>query len=66
MQILCGNKCDLEDERVVTYDEGKQLAENFGILFCETSAKTGYMVKEAYEKLAMEIPTNKATQKVSW
>lgn len=56
----------MEDERVVTYDEGKQLAENFGILFCETSAKTGYMVKEAYEKLAMEIPSNKATQKVSW
>ena len=65
MQILCGNKCDLEDERVVTYDEGKQLAENLGILFCETSGKTGYMVKEAYEKLAMETPTHKATQKVS-
>ena len=55
----------MEYERVVTYDEVKQLAENLGILFCETSAKTGYMVKEAYEKLAMETPTHKATQKVS-
>ncbi|CAI2380093.1 unnamed protein product [Moneuplotes crassus] len=38
--VLCGNKSDLEDDRQVSYDEGKQLAEFYGIpMFFETSAK---------------------------
>lgn len=61
--ILCGNKCDLEDQRVVTYEEGQQVADKLGIPFCETSAKTGTRVKEAFEKLVLEIPTHKSTQK---
>lgn len=63
-QILCGNKCDLEDQRVVTYEEGQQVADKLGIPFCETSAKTGTRVKEAFEKLVLEIPTHKSTHKV--
>lgn len=62
--ILCGNKCDLEDQRVVTYEEGQQVADKLGIPFCETSAKTGTRVKEAFEKLVLEIPTHKSTQKI--
>ncbi|CAI2379826.1 unnamed protein product [Moneuplotes crassus] len=38
--VLCGNKSDLEDGRQVSYDEGKQLADFYGIpMFFETSAK---------------------------
>lgn len=28
--VLVGNKCDLEDERVVSTDRGKQLADQLG------------------------------------
>lgn len=63
-QILCGNKCDLEDQRVVTFEEGQQMADKLGIPYCETSAKTGTRVKEAFEKLVLEIPTHKSTHKV--
>lgn len=29
--VLVGNKCDLEEERVVTADRGRKLAERLGI-----------------------------------
>ena len=29
--VLVGNKCDLEDERVVGIDQGQQLAKQLGI-----------------------------------
>lgn len=43
--ILVGNKCDMEDERVISYERGKQLAEQLGIEFFETSAKENVNVK---------------------
>ena len=39
--VLVGNKTDLESERKVSYEDGKRLAENFGISFFEVSAKSG-------------------------
>ena len=36
---LIGNKCDLEGKRVISYDDGKRLAEENNLLFFETSAK---------------------------
>ena len=38
-RILVGNKCDLDDLRKVSYDEGKELADHFNVKFLETSAK---------------------------
>lgn len=43
--ILVGNKCDMEDERVISFERGKQLAEQLGIEFFETSAKENINVK---------------------
>lgn len=37
--VLVGNKCDLEEERVVGKELGKNLANQFNCAFMETSAK---------------------------
>lgn len=29
--VLVGNKCDMDDERVVSYERGRQLADQLGI-----------------------------------
>lgn len=44
--ILVGNKCDLEDERVVGKDQGQSLARQFNSAFLETSAKAKINVHE--------------------
>ena len=56
--LLVGNKCDLEDERKVSFQEGKDFADNNGIKFIETSAKTNQNVDEAFEILIDEVIKN--------
>ncbi len=53
--VLCGNKCDLDNDRVVQYDEGKQLADEYGVQFFETSALTGHHVEPMFTALATTI-----------
>ena len=54
-KLLIGNKCDLEDKRNVTFQEGKDFAESNGMKFMETSAKTASKVQDAFELLTNEI-----------
>ena len=54
--MLCGNKCDLEEERKVDTSAGQSLAESHGWLFIETSAKTG----ENVEKLFFDVIRSQA------
>jgi Ras-related protein Rab-3C len=49
--VLVGNKCDLDDERVVSTDRGRQLASQLGLEFFETSAKDNINVKQVFERL---------------
>nr|6HUF_A Chain A, Ras-related protein Rab-27A [Homo sapiens]6HUF_B Chain B, Ras-related protein Rab-27A [Homo sapiens]6HUF_C Chain C, Ras-related protein Rab-27A [Homo sapiens]6HUF_D Chain D, Ras-related protein Rab-27A [Homo sapiens]6HUF_E Chain E, Ras-related protein Rab-27A [Homo sapiens]6HUF_F Chain F, Ras-related protein Rab-27A [Homo sapiens]6HUF_G Chain G, Ras-related protein Rab-27A [Homo sapiens]6HUF_H Chain H, Ras-related protein Rab-27A [Homo sapiens]6HUF_I Chain I, Ras-related protein len=49
--VLCGNKSDLEDERVVAAAEARQLAEHYGIPYFETSAANGTNISQAIEML---------------
>lgn len=49
--ILVGNKCDMEDDRVISFERGKQLAEQLGVEFYETSAKQNINVKAVFERL---------------
>ncbi|XP_044755277.1 ras-related protein Rab-3 isoform X3 [Coccinella septempunctata] len=49
--ILVGNKCDMEDERVISFERGKQLADQLGVEFFETSAKENVNVKAVFERL---------------
>ena len=43
--ILVGNKCDMDDERVISFERGKSLADTLGVEFFETSAKENIKVK---------------------
>mmetsp|Transcript_25654 Transcript_25654/g.29495 ORF Transcript_25654/g.29495 Transcript_25654/m.29495 type:complete len:183 (-) Transcript_25654:11-559(-) len=53
--ILIGCKCDLEDEREVTYEQGLKFASEYGMQFYETSAKEGINVSEMFSKLAKDL-----------
>ena len=63
--ILVGNKVDLEDNRQVSTEEAKELADSWGIEYIETSAKTNYNVKEAFENLIMKLILTKNKPKKS-
>jgi Ras-related protein Rab-14 len=56
--FLIGNKCDLEAQRDVTFEEAKQFAEENGLMFVEASAKTGDGVEEAFLETARKIYQN--------
>ena len=43
--MLIGNKCDLESERVVSTEEGRNLANRLGMSFAEVSALSGNNVR---------------------
>ena len=52
---MVGNKSDLEDRRVVSYDEGKKLAESLSVEFLETSAKDTSNIDNSFIALADNI-----------
>jgi len=56
--MLIGNKKDLEAQRDVTYEEAAQFAKENGLIFVESSAKTGENVEEAFLKTAKLIFQN--------
>ena len=49
---IVGNKCDLENEREVSVDEGNEFAKSLSVPFFETSAKTGDCVHETFNDIA--------------
>ena len=53
-KVLVGNKCD-KPGRTVSEEEGKKLAEDFGMNFFETSAKTNHNVNEVFTFLTQEV-----------
>eukprot|EP00268_Persea_americana_P045532 TRINITY_DN4645_c0_g1_i5.p1 TRINITY_DN4645_c0_g1~~TRINITY_DN4645_c0_g1_i5.p1 ORF type:complete len:209 (-),score=46.59 TRINITY_DN4645_c0_g1_i5:252-878(-) len=55
IKMLVGNKVDKENERVVTREEGVSLAQKYGFLFLECSAKTRENVQQCFEDLILKI-----------
>src|SRR5699024_3933059 len=56
--IMVGNKCDLEDERVVGKDQGSNLARSFNnCAFLESSAKAKINVNEVSIKILAHFYT---------
>jgi Ras-related protein Rab-8A len=43
-KVLVGNKADLKNEKLIEAEQGAALAQEFGMKFFETSAKTGQNV----------------------
>ena len=56
--IVVGNKIDLEDQRVVSFEEGEKMAKRLGLTYIETSAKTGENINDAFTMLALQIVKN--------
>ena len=78
--MIAGCKRDLQNERKVSYKEGKQFAESIGdnARFCEVSAKTGVNVNGLFNTVAiatlkkmkekqsvLPIPLNRGNAKVN-
>ena len=53
-KVLIAAKCD-DDSHLVTKEMGQTMADEYGIPFYETSAKTGMNVTEAFECIVKEI-----------
>ena len=53
--MLLGNKNDKIEERQVTFEEGKELADRYNVLFLETSSKYRQNVNTAFILMAREI-----------
>ncbi|PSS29702.1 hypothetical protein PHLCEN_2v2850 [Hermanssonia centrifuga] len=53
---LCGNKSDLAARRQVSEEEAKKYAEEEGLMWGETSAKSGDGVSEIFTEIAKRLP----------
>ncbi|KAJ3121771.1 GTP-binding protein [Nowakowskiella sp. JEL0407] len=54
-KILVGNKCDMLEKKVISKEQGQALADEYGIKFLETSAKSNIGVEESFFTLARDI-----------
>ncbi|XP_071965856.1 ras-related protein Rab-10-like isoform X4 [Antedon mediterranea] len=69
-KMLLGNKCDMNDKRMVSTERGQSIARENGIKFMETSAKTNINVEPAFMTLAEDIlkkyPVSNNTQATNY
>ncbi|KAH0802331.1 ras-like protein 3 [Histomonas meleagridis] len=56
--VICGNKCDLEDQRVVSKFEGSSIAKRLNVHFFETSALANVNIENPFIEFAQYINKN--------
>ncbi|KAJ5066801.1 ras-like protein rasu-related [Anaeramoeba ignava] len=54
-KFLIANKIDLENERKITFQQGKDLANKYGMYFMEVSSKTGQNIQALFEKAISKV-----------
>ncbi|KAH0787083.1 small GTP-binding protein [Histomonas meleagridis] len=66
--VLCGNKIDLEENRMVSKDDVDQFAQNakdlFQFVYIETSAKTGTGIDNLFQFIISTIKTKGLAKKI--
>ncbi|CAL8402271.1 unnamed protein product [Gadus morhua 'NCC'] len=60
--ILVGNKKDLHMERVISFEEGRALAESWSAPFLESSAKENQTAVEVFRRMILEVEKMEAGQ----
>ena len=53
--ILCGNKNDLKEKRVILKEEGEELSKKYNVIFYEISNKEGTNIRESGLELINKI-----------
>jgi len=56
--LIVGNKCDLVAKRVVSSEQGQELAESLGLEHVEASARSAHNVEVAFEALVRQLVLN--------
>lgn len=54
-KVLVGNKCDLEENRAISKEEGTQLADEFKMKFFEASAANNTGIRECFDYMTGEL-----------
>ena len=63
-KVLLGNKCDMENHRVISKERGENLAKDYGMKFYETSAKNNINIDNPIMELS-ECIYHKYTQELT-
>jgi small GTP-binding protein len=50
-----GNKCDLDEERLITHEQGEKASTKYKFKFMETSAKTNINIQELFTNISQDI-----------
>ncbi|CAK9226310.1 unnamed protein product [Sphagnum troendelagicum] len=62
VMALAANKADLDSKRKIESEEGKSYADENGLFFMETSAKTAQNVNELFYEIARKLPKAQPAQ----
>ena len=58
IKMLVANKCDLKKQRVITREQGEQLAQNLETRYVEISALSNMNVEDAFGTLTHDVYNN--------
>lgn len=64
-KMILGNKCDMEDKRKITKEQGEQLAKEYNVKFMETSAMNRTNVEKAFTEIASDIKSKMDQREVA-